>query len=209
MNSLVIYAHPNPNSFNASVRDAITDELLKMGHNVCVRDLYEMNFNPILDRQDFDQISAKQIPHDIQLEMDYFLEADQYVFVYPTWFMNMPAILKGYIDRVFYYAFCQNQQDPHEIIKGKPVLIYQTTGASSGSLQESHFITAMKHIQDIGVFELHGMNVLAHEFLYEVPFSSENERQHMLQHIRRIVHNLDQQHVVGSMEITRTKITSS
>lgn len=191
MNSLIIYAHPNPNSFNSAVRDTIVDELLNMGHNVCVRDLYALNFDPILHTDDFENIGNRVVPDSIQLEKDYLGEADNIIFIYPTWFMNMPAILKGYFDRVFYYSFSENPNDPHKLVKGKPVIIYQTTGAPENSLDQSHLVTAMKHIQDTGVLELAGMQVLLHEFLFEVPFSQHQKRNEMLSYIRGTLHNLN------------------
>lgn len=53
MNCLIVYAHPEPKSFNAALRDAACQELRRQGHSVEVSDLYAMNFKPVVDRTDF------------------------------------------------------------------------------------------------------------------------------------------------------------
>ena len=102
MNYLVVYAHPNPKSFCHAIKEEVVACIKKKGENCEVRDLYQMGFNPVLGSSDFVQFLQKKTPEDIQKEQDLIRQADILVFVYPVWWFSMPAILKGYIDRVFF-----------------------------------------------------------------------------------------------------------
>jgi len=84
MKTLVIYAHPNPKSFNAAIKDTLVEELTNKGHEVRVRDLYEMNFNPILSGRDFEQMQSGNMPQDIAEEQKHITWADTLILVYPV-----------------------------------------------------------------------------------------------------------------------------
>ena len=101
MKYLVVYAHPNPKSFCHAIKEEIVVRLKEQGAIVDVRDLYQMGFNPVLSANDFMQLAQKKIPADIQKEQDLVAGADTIIFIYPVWWFSMPAILKGYVDRVF------------------------------------------------------------------------------------------------------------
>src|SRR6185437_4203356 len=97
MKHLIVTAHPNPTSFTYALSNAYADELVAMGHECDCRDLYAMDFNPILQPS---EISGHPQP-DAQIEQEHIKNADATAFFYPLWWASMPAILKGYIDRVF------------------------------------------------------------------------------------------------------------
>lgn len=102
MRVLVIYAHPNPDSYNAALLAATLEGLKAAGHEVDLCDLYEEGFAPVLTRQErvgYHSIPANRAPVEPYLKR---LEgAEGLVLVYPVWNFGMPAILKGYFDRVF------------------------------------------------------------------------------------------------------------
>lgn len=102
MRVLVIYAHPNPDSYNAALLAATLEGLKSAGHEVDLCDLYEEDFAPVLTREErigYHSIPANRGPVERYLER---LEgAEGLVLVYPVWNFGMPAILKGYFDRVF------------------------------------------------------------------------------------------------------------
>jgi NAD(P)H dehydrogenase (quinone) len=100
MKALILYAHPNPKSFCAAMKETLVKELKEKGHEVRIRDLYEIGFNPVLHADDFNEFFQNRVPADIKEEQDHIAWADLLVFVYPTWWIGMPAILKGYIGRI-------------------------------------------------------------------------------------------------------------
>ena len=104
MNILIIYAHPNPKSFNAAILKQVQDNLLKSYH-ITTLDLYAEGFDPVFKfdevnkRRDLAQVS------DMKKYRDLISEANHLIFIFPIWWGGMPAILKGFIDRVFAAGF--------------------------------------------------------------------------------------------------------
>jgi NAD(P)H dehydrogenase (quinone) len=127
MNVLWVYAHPESRSLNATLRDAGTDALRQAGHRVMVSDLYAMSWKAALDRDDFGDLpdtptelsraskraqEAGTISDDIRAEQRKLVEADTLVLQFPLWWYATPAILKGWIDRVFAKGFAYGITDP-------------------------------------------------------------------------------------------------
>lgn len=105
MKVLCVLAHPNPKSFNAAIADSIQKQLYANGVEVKFKDLYRTDFDPRLTVEDFGHIFSGSMPDDIKKEQEEVLWADRMVFVYPIWWLDRPALLKGWIDRVMAYGF--------------------------------------------------------------------------------------------------------
>lgn len=102
MRVLVVYAHPCGESFNAAVRDRLVAALGEAGNEVQVADLYAEDFDPVMgadERRGYHTRGDNEAPVGAELERLRWCEA--LVFVYPTWWFGPPAILKGWLDRVF------------------------------------------------------------------------------------------------------------
>lgn len=127
MNVLWVYAHPESRSLNAALRDAGTDVLRRAGHRVTVSDLYEMSWKAALDPDDFGDLPdapielsqaskwaqrAGTMSDDIRAEQRKLVKADMLVLQFPLWWYATPAILKGWIDRVFAKGFAYGIPDP-------------------------------------------------------------------------------------------------
>ena len=102
MRTLVIYVHPVEGSFTSSVRDAIIQHLPSQHHEVRVRDLYAENFDPFLSAT---ERALHHTPPTTRPELARDVEdlrwCEAIVFVYPTWWSGLPAMLKGWIDRTW------------------------------------------------------------------------------------------------------------
>lgn len=121
MKVLIVYAHPEPTSLNGALRDVAVHELEAQGHEVRVSDLYAMNWRSEVSRADFptlDQNSrlrvadastqgfnANALTEDVQAEQEKLLWADMLILQFPLWWFTMPAILKGWVDRVYACGF--------------------------------------------------------------------------------------------------------
>jgi putative NADPH-quinone reductase len=102
MRVLVIYCHPRPDSFSAALRDAVTEGLTASGHVLELRDLYAEGFDPVLSaRQRGDYFDAPGNAYGVEDHATSLRRADWLVLVYPTWWFGMPAMLKGWFDRVW------------------------------------------------------------------------------------------------------------
>ena len=117
MKTLIVYAHPEPRSFNRALLGRSVQVLQEEGHEVVVSDLYAMGFNPVASAADFSQRRfpealqydrEQKYAHeheafapDIQSEIDKLLDCEMLILQFPLWWFSVPAILKGWIDRVF------------------------------------------------------------------------------------------------------------
>jgi NAD(P)H dehydrogenase (quinone) len=121
MNVLIVYAHPEPRSLNGAIRDFSIERLRRAGHDVRVSDLYAMHWKASLDAADFTHRDSSEplgveaaSKHafetgtqtaDVAAEQRKLVEADALILQFPMWWYSMPAILKGWIDRVYAYGF--------------------------------------------------------------------------------------------------------
>ncbi|AYG70238.1 MULTISPECIES: NAD(P)H-dependent oxidoreductase [unclassified Rhizobium] len=121
MNVLIVFAHPEPKSLSASLRDVAIRELEAAGHTVQVSNLYAMRWKSEVDRADFPSLAPDErllpvaaskhafdgdtLTNDVKAEIEKLLWADALILQFPLWWFTMPAILKGWVDRVFAYGF--------------------------------------------------------------------------------------------------------
>lgn len=128
MNVLWVYAHPEPCSLNASLRDAGIEQLEQQGHVVELSDLYAMGWKAELDHADHGDLpdppneisraskrayEAGTLAPEVRREQERLRWADTLVLQFPLWWYSMPAILKGWIDRVFTKGFAYGIPDPN------------------------------------------------------------------------------------------------
>jgi putative NADPH-quinone reductase len=103
MNSkvLVVYAHPDPNSFCGAIRDLVVRTCTSRGSEVRVHDLYDESFSAVMSANEWRLRSAELAskPH-LSAHCADVVWCDTLVFVYPTWWSAQPAILKAWVDRV-------------------------------------------------------------------------------------------------------------
>lgn len=115
--ALLVHAHSEADSFVTAMRDRIADTLTASGYGLLQSDLYAMGWNPVLSPADFgsrrdpDHLTyaleqrhnhhAGTLASDIMVEIEKVQAADLIVFTFPLFWFNLPAILKGWIDRVF------------------------------------------------------------------------------------------------------------
>ena len=132
MNVLVILAHPNRESFNHAIAKRVVASLRHARHNVFFHDLYGEKFNPLLS---FEEIkSDRVIDNKLQIYSEELIESDGLVFVHPNWWGQPPAILTGWIDRVFRkgvaYSFSEGDNGegvPVGLLAGKAALVVNTS----------------------------------------------------------------------------------
>ncbi|MCR3758859.1 NAD(P)H-dependent oxidoreductase [Clostridium felsineum] len=182
MNNLIIFAHPNPNSFCKGIVDRVVKTSEENSANVKVRDLYKLGFDSILKPSDFEDLQKGKVSEDIREEQENIKWADVITFVYPVWWAAFPAILKGYIDRVFSYGFAYKHEDgqANGLLKGKKVILICTTGSPSEAYAESGMHNSMKQVADAGIFKFCGIEDVRHTFFGAVPYVSDEMRENYL-----------------------------
>ncbi|GMM58079.1 hypothetical protein DAKH74_046950 [Maudiozyma humilis] len=156
MKVLIVFAHPDKRSFNYSLLQAAVKRLEENGNEVKVSDLYRMNWKPVVDEDDFLnhekgtrlKITAasalafkeKKLSADVLAEQEKLAWADTVIYQFPLWWMSMPAILKGWIDRVYAsgYAYSVGPHDATHfgyrygdgVMKGKKAFLITSVGSA-------------------------------------------------------------------------------
>lgn len=188
MKYLIVYAHPNPKSFNHAIKEIIEEKLKKAGNSFQTRDLYSIGFNPQLSGSDFASWQQGQSPLDIKTEQDYIKNSDVLIVIHPIWWFNMPAILKGYIDRVFSYKFAYgvNEKGPYGLLTDKKVILINTTGGAEENYVKFGYNDALKKTIEEGTYGFCGIKVTMHKYFYAVPYVTDQARKKMLEDLRGI-----------------------
>lgn len=148
MEALIVYAHPEPTSFCAALRDRAVEAIRAAGHEATVSDLYAEGFNPVAGRHDFTTVADPQRFHyqseqllaaresgfsdEIRREQDRVRRADLFIIIYPLWWGGPPAIFKGWLDRVLAYGFAYEDGQRFEtgFFQGRRGLIGMSTGGT-------------------------------------------------------------------------------
>ncbi len=186
MNILLVYAHPNPRSFNRAILETVDAELCERGHATCIRDLYQMQFRSVLDGEDLIRNWRGDLPNDIRQEQEAIRWAQGLVFIYPIWWFGPPAILKGWIDRVFVrkFAFDFTAAGMHGLLTHEKALIINTLGGDEATYQRLRWHELLVRPMAEGILEACGVRTVTHRAFYQVPTVSPAERQAMLAEAR-------------------------
>ena len=134
MNILVVFAHPNPESFNGSICQQVCSQLKEQGHQVDLLDLYQNGFEPCMSRAErLIYMEKDKNIETVEPYVNQLLWAEALVLVYPTWWMGSPAILKGWFDRVWLphvVASFDSDSISGKLTNIKKIMVITTQGAS-------------------------------------------------------------------------------
>jgi NAD(P)H dehydrogenase (quinone) len=213
MNVFIVYAHPEPNSLNGFMKDLAAKTLRDNGHKVKISDLYGMNFKSTLDQDDFSQrqnnelfspimeqvnaLKTGSLARDIKDEVEKIKWADMLIFQFPIWWSSFPAILKGWIDRVFLPGVVHNIQEGKlydtGLLKGKKAMLSYTTGATRDvySSQGPHgdIDDLLKYITH-NILELTGLEILPSFGIFGPAILSNDEVKRELKQFKEMINSL-------------------
>lgn len=137
MKALVVYCHPKEGSFSAAVRDLVVSKLKDTEADIRIIDLYRSNFSPTLTAQELDLYEDATCNTEPVADHVASLKwCDTLIFVYPTWWYGLPAMLKGWLDRVMLpeIAFLMPSPERKTIARGLSHItrlgVFTTCGAS-------------------------------------------------------------------------------
>lgn len=203
MKILIVHAHENPHSFCSALANLARSTFETKGHLVTISNLYQKKFNPIGGQHDFttlsdssyykyalEQMNAQNnqsFAADIKTEMDLIADADVLIFNFPMWWFDLPAILKGWVDRVLAYGFAYGGNygmGPYGRFKDRRAYLCITTRspASFYTLDGAHRRTMDDILRNIneGILGLVGYKVLPPFVAYGVSRITDKERSNIL-----------------------------
>ena len=182
MKVLIVFTHPSINSFNHALLDNITTGLKQSGHDTRIKDLYKENFDPILTNDDLIKLHSNIIPDRIAKEQEQLLWADALVFIYPLWWFDRPAMLKGWFDIVLTngLAFEYSSEGVKGLLKHKKALVIITAGGSKEYFIENDALQLIHRPVTDGTLSFCGIKDVSHEIYFDIANLSNSERKDIL-----------------------------
>lgn len=213
MKVLIVFAHPELKSFGHALLERGVQTLLSCGHQVQVSDLYAMNFNPVATGTDF---MERRFPHalqydreqkqasknrtftpEIQSELDKLLWCDLLILQFPLWWFSVPAIMKGWIDRVFVNGTVYGSgglRFDNGGLKGRRAMLAITTGCLPDMVEPGGLLgdrdVILWHLHH-GVFGYSGLTVLEPFFAWSIHYADPEKRSGYLDAYERHLRSVD------------------
>ncbi len=191
MRALVVVAHPNPTSFTHALAHAAETSLRAHGWSIDWHDLYTEQFDPVLTQADMAALRAGTPPPDMAEHMEHLRGADFVLLAFPLWWTQMPAILKGYVDRIFAHGVAYQDQPAGSLplLTGKAGGLLITLGASREDYAQNGRLDALQRTLDEGVLEYCGISVQLRMLFDRMHRTSPEEREAMIQEVQtRVAH---------------------
>jgi NAD(P)H dehydrogenase (quinone) len=200
-NILIVHAHHESKSFTSALARAATETLTEQGHKVDLSDLYAMKFDPVSGRRNFttvrdpnffkqqqEELYAAEhlgfVP-EIEAEIQKLERCDLLVFSFPLWWFGLPAILKGWVDRVFAYGriYGRGRWYDQGLGRGKRALVLMTTGGAKSTYEKKglhpeleRILTPIHH----GIFWFNGFSPLQPFVAWAAAHGNDADRQRVL-----------------------------
>jgi NAD(P)H dehydrogenase (quinone) len=191
VNILVILAHPGLKSFNRAIAETVMETLHRLGHQVVFHDLYRESFDPVLPMAEVPKGAA--LPEEIRDHCRELAVAEGIVIVHPNWWGQPPAILKGWVDRVFRpgvaYEFVEGNGGegvPVGLLKARAALVLNTSNTAWKREMEV-FGDPLERLWKDCIFDLCGVVAFTRKMFGIVVTSTPDERARWLEEVRGIV----------------------
>ena len=191
MNILIILGHPDNTSFNHAIADTCRNRLVENGHSVLFHDLYREGFNPITDVKEIPK--QGQIDNLIKTHCDNLKDSDGIIIIHPNWWGQPPAILKGWIDRVFRpgvaYEFEEGDSGeglPIGLLKAKIGLVFNTSNTNE-ERENNIFKDPLETIWKNCIFSFCGVKQFDRRMFRIVVTSDLNQRQIWLNEAKTMI----------------------
>lgn len=156
LNHAIIACHPDEDSFTLAIADRYAQAVRSYGHKAVVRDLYRLGFDPVLKSEEREGQPAA----DVVAEWDALGDIDVFVLVYPIWFGAPPAMLKGYIDRVFGAGRALGAASgglSTSVLQGKHLVSLTLSGSMSAWLDEKGVLGSLRNLFDRYLGDVFGL----------------------------------------------------
>jgi NAD(P)H dehydrogenase (quinone) len=164
MKHAVIAAHPDAKSFTLSVAGACCEAVRGKGQTALLRDLYRMSFAPCLEASEIPGPGGFAPGADVMNERQLLSDAEVFVFVYPFWMNAQPAMMKGYIDRVFGmgFAYGPGKGGNMPLLKGRKMISFTSSGAPMDWVAKTGAWDAVRKLFDEHFAAVCGLEVIDH-----------------------------------------------
>ncbi len=181
MNVLAVFCHPNADSFSAALLERFVAGAEAAGHTVEVADLYREGFDPVMNLRDLQQFDNVAMPPEILAEQARVENADALCLVFPLWWWGMPAMLKGWLDRVWSAGWAYRwERDPQgSLLAPRPCTLLVSAGASSAMMAQQGYDKKIELLWRRGVLDYCGVEPVAIHLLLDSAWDANARAGHL------------------------------
>ncbi|MEO0920386.1 MAG: NAD(P)H-dependent oxidoreductase [Pseudomonadota bacterium] len=181
MHVLTVLDHPNPASLSAALARQFMKGAKAAGHTAELADLHAEGFDPRWTIADIEADGGANTPLDVLFEQERIARADAICLIFPVFWWGMPAMSKGWVDRVWSYGWAYDQLDDREksMQKKRPGVLLVPAGANSDDSEDAGYVKALETAWMQGTFGYFGFSPRSLEILYGST-GSEERRRHLL-----------------------------
>jgi NAD(P)H dehydrogenase (quinone) len=186
----VILCHPDPDSFNHAVARAYCDAVRECGQEAVLRDLYAMDFDPVLKAQERPTVPGFQPSADVVEERALLEGVDVFVLIYPIWFGTPPAMLKGYVERVLGAGVDPKSIQSHSrqtLLSGKRLVSFSTSAATGAWLNEQGEFLSLRYVFDR--YLAHAFSMRSDEHIHFAPIVPDMRQRFIDEHLFTVREN--------------------
>ncbi|HYD27692.1 NAD(P)H-dependent oxidoreductase [Brevundimonas sp.] len=161
----VLVAHPRRRSFTVAMATAFAGAARAAGADVVERDLYRLRFDPRLRAGEMPDHLGAAVGPDVAREREAIAGADIFAFFYPLWFNATPAMMKGYVDRVFGMDFgytARRQGGNQPMLGGRKMITFTSSGAPQDWVERSGAWESMQQHFDAHFAAMTGLEIIGH-----------------------------------------------
>ncbi|PTM58212.1 NAD(P)H oxidoreductase [Desmospora activa] len=178
MKILTVVSHPRTNSFTFAIAHRFEQGLKDAGHETEILDLHRSGFNPVLweeDEPDWSNENKRYSP-EVETEIERMKRHEGLAYIFPIWWYSMPAMLKGYLDRVWNYGFAYGSNQLHH----KQILWLGLAAASLEHFEKREYDKMMRRNLNVGFANYAGIENSKVEILYETLAEKQEHREELL-----------------------------
>lgn len=184
MKVLTVVSHPRKDSLTFKAAARFVQGLAEAGHEYELLDLHGIGFDPVLRGVDEPDWTAGEqtFSPEVEREINRMKKHDALAIIFPLWWWHLPAMLKGYIDRVWNNGFAYgSNQLPHQ-----HVLWMGLAGVSKEQMDKRNYGETITHLLNVGIADYCGISNSKVEFLYETLDSTPEHYERLLNQAHRL-----------------------
>ncbi len=181
MHVLAVISHPNKASFSHAVLKSFVVGVEEAGLSYDIADLYKEGFSPVLSERDLLQFKGVEMPDDILAYQARVEKADALCLIFPTWWYGMPAMMKGWLDRVWSAGWAYDwKHDPEgSLLPPRPCTLLIPTGVSEKMESEWRCVEKLTYIYRQGVLGYCGVDPIEIHFMLDAAEYGQGHEKHL------------------------------
>ncbi|MBT1159661.1 NAD(P)H-dependent oxidoreductase [Aminobacter anthyllidis] len=181
MNVLTVVCHPDSGSHTHALARQFNAGATSAGHVVDFCDLYAEGFDPVMSIRDLQQFKQVAMPDDVIAHQKRVEWSDALCLVFPIWWYGAPAMIKGWLDRVWSagWAYSFEEETEGSLLAARPTTLLLPCGASTKQLERWGYGPEIEHLWRFGVLGYCGVDPIRIELLSDAVFNTRERQQHL------------------------------